>query len=67
MSLKFFHICFVSIVTVFFLGYSTWAFYLLPDTLPSSFRGTGYVTLVAAVFAVIYGIWFYRKAARIIL
>jgi len=66
MSLKLFHICFISFVTLFFVAYSLWAFFLLPDTLPQWIRGSGFVTAAAAVIAVVYGIWFYRKAKHLI-
>lgn len=64
MSLKGFHIVFVTISTLLFLFLALWSFVLTPE---SSTIATvlGYVGVVGAVTMPVYGVYFYRKARRI--
>jgi hypothetical protein len=64
MSLKGFHIVFVTISTLLFLFLALWSFVLTPE---SSTIATvlGYVGVAGAVTMPVYGVYFYRKARRI--
>jgi hypothetical protein len=64
MSLKGFHIVFVTISTLLFLFLALWSFVLTPE---SSTIATvlGYVGVVGVVTMPVYGVYFYRKAGRI--
>lgn len=59
MSLKHFHIAFVTVTVVFFGGLAAWG--LLVDGLPQMMRVLGWVSLVCAAGMLVYGISFYKK------
>lgn len=63
MSLKGFHIVFVTVSTLLFLFMALWSFVLLPErtTLTNALGGIG---VGAAILMVIYGVYFYRKITR---
>ena len=61
MSLKAFHVLFVSVCTVFCMGFGVWAIY---DYRQSGEVGSliwGVLSLLAAVALLWYGRWFLRK------
>jgi hypothetical protein len=64
MSLKGFHIVFVTVSTLLFLFMALWAFLIVPEksVLTNALGGIG---VGAAVLMLIYGICFYRKITRI--
>jgi multidrug transporter EmrE-like cation transporter len=64
MSLKSFHIVFVSICTLLFLFLALWSFALAPEK-SAVITALGVIGAVGAVLMPVYGVCFYRKAARI--
>lgn len=64
MSLKGFHIVFVTISTLLCIFLAVWSFVLVPET-SAMFTSFGVVGLLGALLMPVYGVYFYRKAARI--
>jgi hypothetical protein len=64
MSLKGFHIVFVTVTTLFCIFLGVWSFVLSPDsdTLNSVL---GVIGAVGTVLMPVYGVYFYRKISRI--
>ncbi|CAB4244383.1 conserved protein of unknown function [Methylacidimicrobium sp. AP8] len=67
MSLRQFHLLFVSIVTCLFLGLGGWALveYHQQESQGSILVWLGVASLATAVGVVIYGVWFLRKTRRL--
>lgn len=63
MSLKHFHVVFVTVCVLFCLGLGTWC--LLVDALPTMYRAMGWISFVGAAALIVYGIRFYRKLSRL--
>lgn len=66
MSLKGFHIVFVTVTTILFVFMAVWAF-LFAKEISSLTRALGTVGVVGAVVMPVYGVAFYRKASKILL
>ncbi len=64
MSLKHFHIAFVTICTLFFAGLGAWC--LLFEGLPTMFRAMGWLSLVCALGMLVYGIRFLKKIRTLV-
>lgn len=64
MSLKSFHIVFVTVSTLLFVFLALWSFLLAPET-SSMIRALGYVGIGGAITMLAYGVYFYRKAQRL--
>jgi hypothetical protein len=64
MSLRAFHIVFITIVSLFCLGVAIWALYLEKDNQDVALSVLGYSCAAAATFLPIYAVSFYRKSAR---
>jgi hypothetical protein len=64
MSLKGFHIVFVSVCTLLCGFLALWAFVLSPESSPM-YTSLGVVGVAGALLMPVYGVCFYRKAARI--
>ncbi|MEX1048135.1 MAG: hypothetical protein WED15_01310 [Akkermansiaceae bacterium] len=63
MSLKGFHIVFVTVSTLLFLFMAVWGFFLVPE--PTSLtRVLGAIGVGAALVMLVYGVYFYRKISR---
>ena len=64
MSLKSFHLVFVTVSTLLFAFLAIWSFVLSPE--PSAINTTlGYVGVTGIVLMQVYGVYFYRKAKQI--
>jgi hypothetical protein len=63
MSLKGFHIVFVTVSTLLFLFMAVWGFFLVPEPTTLT-RGLGIVGAGAALVMLVYGVYFYRKITR---
>jgi len=63
MSLKGFHIVFVSISTLLCVFMALWAFLISPETAV----GIGVTGILGAIIMPIYGVCFYRKASKILI
>ncbi len=64
MSLKGFHIVFVTVSTLLFVFLALWAFVYMQET-SSLTRSLGITGIVGACVMPVYGVLFYRKACRI--
>ena len=64
MSLKHFHIAFVTITVLFFAGLAAWC--LLVTGLPEMYRIMGWISAVCAVGMFVYGILFLKKVRTLI-
>jgi len=64
MSLKSFHIVFVTVSTLLCLFLALWSFALSPES-SSMITALGVVGAIGAVVMPVYGVCFYRKVSRI--
>ncbi|MGD9896084.1 MAG: hypothetical protein AB7T14_03250 [Candidatus Methylacidiphilaceae bacterium] len=64
MSLRQFHILFVTIVTCLFLGLGGWALVGYYEQQGGMLLWFGAASLIVALLVVAYGIWFLRKTRR---
>ena len=64
MSLKSFHIVFVSVSTLLCVFLALWSFVLSPES-STMITALGIVGVIGSVVMPVYGVCFYRKAARI--
>lgn len=64
MSLKGFHIVFVTVSTLLFLFMAAWGFFLAPEQTTLT-RVIGSVGVGAALVMLVYGVYFYRKITRL--
>jgi len=64
MSLRAFHIVFISIVALFCLGVAVWSLYLERDSNDIVFKILGYSCTIAAICLPIYGVRFYKKTVN---
>lgn len=64
MSLKSFHIVFVTVSTLLCLFLALWSFFLSPES-SGMITALGVVGALGLVIMPVYGVCFYRKAARI--
>ena len=64
MSLKSFHIVFVSVSTLLCVFLALWSFLLAPEASAMN-TALGVVGVIGAVSMPIYGVCFYRKASQI--
>jgi|694.fasta_scaffold74325_4 hypothetical protein len=66
MSLKGFHIVFVTVSTLLCAFLTAWSFLLAPEPSIMS-RALGFVGIAGLIVMPIYGVLFYRKACKILL
>ena len=64
MSLKSFHLVFVTVSTLLFAFLALWSFALSPEKSPV-FTALGYTGVAGVILMLAYGVFFYRKARRI--
>lgn len=64
MSLRQFHILFVTVVTSLFAGLGGWALLVYREERGATLLWLGTGSLALALLVVIYGIWFLRKTRR---
>lgn len=66
MSLRGFHILFISLATLFCAFFATWAFFLYDAPRELMIDVIGWVCAVGVLAFPIYGVYFYRKAKHIL-
>ena len=66
MSLKGFHIVFVTVCTLLFAFLTVWSFIVSPEQ-SGVIRAMGYVGVAGAAMMVFYGVYFLRKTRKIVL
>lgn len=64
MSLKSFHLVFVTVSTLLFAFLTLWSFALSPES-STMVDVLGYVGIAGVILMLAYGVFFYRKAQRI--
>jgi hypothetical protein len=65
MTLKGFHILFITVSTLLALGVAAWCLWVNSVEGAPVFRMGAIGAFAAAVVLVIYGVWFYRKMKRL--
>ena len=65
MSLKGFHIVFITVSTLLALGVGAWCIWVNLVAGAPVYRAGAIGSFVAAVALMIYGVWFYRKMKRL--
>ena len=66
MSLRAFHIVFVTVTTLMFAFLAVWAFLIAQET-DGVVKGLGILGLIGIVGMPTYGVFFYKKARKILL
>ncbi|MFQ5462919.1 MAG: hypothetical protein ACE5E5_09870 [Phycisphaerae bacterium] len=61
MSLKAFHILFITVSTLFALGFGAWCFFQYRETGHDDLLVVAIASVVGAILLVVYGRWFLRK------
>ena len=64
MSLKNFHLAFITISVLTALGFAVWAF--LTNGLPGSVRIVGGFSFLGGIALLVYGVKFYQKAKNMV-
>jgi hypothetical protein len=64
MSLKSFHLVFVTVCALLFAFLTLWSFVISPET-STMITVLGYVGIVGILLTAVYGVYFQRKAQRI--
>lgn len=68
MSLKGFHIVFIVLAALCSLGFAVWSFMAPPYVVTEPLRISGWISAVAGLSLVVYGVWFvFKKSRKIIL
>ncbi|PYJ10034.1 MAG: hypothetical protein DMF06_07885 [Verrucomicrobia bacterium] len=65
MTLKGFHILFITVSTLLALGIGAWCLWINSVEAAPVFRKGAIGAFVAAAVLVTYGVWFYRKMKRL--
>ena len=65
MSLRGFHIVFVTVSTLLCVFLAVWAFVLASDSTESLVRVLGVVGVLGMIVLPVYGVYFYRKAKKL--
>jgi hypothetical protein len=65
MSLKGFHIVFVTVSTLLFVFLALWAFWYVRETTVAT-KALGVIGVVFATLMPVYGVCFYKKASKIL-
>jgi hypothetical protein len=67
MSLKYFHLIFVTVASLALIGTGAWLYWGLAAELPGTLRLLGPFSALSGVALALYGGWFYKvKASKII-
>ncbi|MEJ6644106.1 MAG: hypothetical protein QNL33_12720 [Akkermansiaceae bacterium] len=66
MSIKGFHLIFISIAALFCAGFGVWALFFDQQDSGMATKAAGVVTLITSVGLIFYGIYFRRKSKNII-
>lgn len=66
MSIKGFHLIFITIAAIFCAGFGVWALFFNDKETGTGITFAGIVTLIASVALIFYGIYFRRKSKDII-
>lgn len=61
MSLKAFHVVFISAATLLLTGFGAWAVRAYLHAAGAGYLAMGIAALAAAVALVVYGVWFLKK------
>ena len=67
MSLRGFHIVFITVTTLLSLFMTLWAYLWAPSDAEAAARVIGVLGILGLIVFPIYGVYFYRKAKKLIL
>ena len=67
MSLRGFHIVFITVATLLFLFMEVWGFAMAPDEVGATGTVLGVIGVLGLIALPVYGVYFYRKAKKLIL
>ncbi len=67
MSIKGFHLIFIFVAALFCVGFGAWAIFIEDGASGKGVTILGYFTLAVSVGLALYGIYFFRKAKKILL
>ena len=67
MSLRGFHIVFITLTTLLSVFMLAWAFWLAPSEAAGTARVVGAIGVFGLLVLPVYGVYFYRKAKKLIL
>ena len=65
MSLKAFHIVFVTLSMLLSVGFGIWSLVQYRQTSTAGMLAMGVGGLIVAVFLIVYGVWFLRKLKHV--
>ncbi len=65
MSLKTFHIIFITVTTLLCVFLAVWGFKLAPAYLYDSAKKVGYLGVIGSLLMPIYGVYFYQKVKKL--
>jgi uncharacterized membrane protein len=65
MSLKHFHILFISVSVILAVGFGAWSVHLHTQEPGTAWLVMGVLSLVIGVALVVYGVWFLQKIKRL--
>jgi len=65
MSLRAFHIVFITAAVLITLGFFAWTRFAPSDRVTSEIAIMGFVSLALSVLTAIYGVWFVRKNRKL--
>ena len=65
MSLKHFHILFITVSVILTVSFGAWAVRMHAQEPGSAYLVMGILSLVAGAGLVVYGVWFLRKIGRL--
>lgn len=66
MSLKHFHLVFITLAVLSSLGFGAWALMSDAGAASNAVRVTGWLSLILGVGLAVYGVWFFRKSKHVI-
>jgi len=67
MSLRGFHIVFITVTTLLSVFMLAWAFWLAPSGAGGTARVVGVIGVIGILGLPVYGVYFYRKARKLVI
>ncbi len=64
MSLRGFHIVFISLAVLCTVGFAIWTMFSGSDENTGAVKITGIVSGISGLFLAVYGVWFYRNKLK---